>query len=140
MKPEFSGVERRLEKLKSCLSDLEPFKERPLRDIAGDSNLRAIVERNLELACQCCIDIANRIISIEDIEKPVDYTTAILKLGEANIIPSEFAKSFSSIAGFRNILIHEYLEIDWKEVYKNLQNIDNFYLFLKHIRKWLAVR
>ena len=102
--------------------------------------MRAIVERNLELACQCCIDIANRIISIEDIEKPVDYTTAILKLGEANIIPSEFAKSFSSIAGFRNILIHEYLEIDWKEVYKNLQNIDNFYLFLKHIRKWLAVR
>lgn len=35
-----------------------------------------------------------------------------------------FAQKFAPIAGFRNILIHEYLDIDWDEVYKNLQKMD----------------
>jgi len=44
------------------------------------------------------------------------------------------------IAGFRNILIHEYLDIDWDEVYKNLQRIDQFYKFIDYIKKWLSQR
>jgi uncharacterized protein YutE (UPF0331/DUF86 family) len=35
--------------------------------------LQDIVERNLEVAIQSCIDIANRIISLDDLEKPKDY-------------------------------------------------------------------
>ncbi len=38
----------------------------------------------------------------------------------------DFAQKFAPIAGFRNILIHEYLDIDWDEVYKNLQKIDQW--------------
>jgi len=140
MPPEFSGVERRLEKLNSCLSDLEALKEKNQKEFAGDSNLRAIVERNLELACQCCIDIANRIISVEDIEKPTDYYSAIIKLGESNIIPLEFATSFASVAGLRNILVHGYLEIDWGEVYQWLRRLDDFRKFVDSIRKYLATK
>ncbi len=117
---------------------LEPLKEKSKIEFYQDEYLKDIVERNLEVAIQSCIDIANRIISLNDLEKPKDYYESIIILGKENIIPYDFAQKFAPIAGFRNILIHEYLDIDWEEVYNNLQNIDQFYDFMDYITKWLS--
>ena len=140
METEFSGIEQRLEKLKKCLIKLEPFKEKSKEEFLRDEYLQDIVERNLEVAIQSCIDIANRIISLDELEKPKDYYGSIIRLGEESILPYDFAQKFAPITGFRNILIHEYLDIDWDEVYKNLQKIDQFYKFMDYIKKWLAQR
>ena len=137
MKPEFSGIERRLQRLRECLLKLEPLRDKKKHEFLEDPYLRDIVERNLEVAAQACIDIANRIISIEHLEKPRDYYEAILRLGEARILPPDFARHFAPLAGFRNILIHEYLEIDWDEVYQNLQELKDLYSFLDHVREWM---
>jgi len=120
------------------LLKLEPLKEKSKKEFYQDEYLKDIVERNLEVAIQSCIDIANRIISLIDLEKPKDYYESITILGKENILPYDFAQKFAPIAGFRNILIHEYLDIDWEEVYNNLQNIDQFYDFMDYIKKWLA--
>jgi len=140
METEFSGIEQRLERLKKCLIKLEPFKEKSKEEFLRDEYLQDIVERNLEVAIQSCIDIANRIISLDELEKPKDYYGSIIRLGEESILPHDFAQKFAPIAGFRNILIHEYLDIDWDEVYKNLQKIDQFYKFMDYIKKWLLQR
>jgi len=102
--------------------------------------LQDIVERNLEVAIQSCIDIANRIISLNGLEKPKDYYGTIIILGKKNILPFDFAQKFAPITGFRNILIHEYLDIEWDEVYNNLKNIEHFYQFIDYIQKWLTQR
>ena len=138
METEFSGIEQRLERLKKCLIKLEPFKEKSKEEFLRDEYLQDIVERNLEVAIQSCIDIANRIISLDELEKPKDYYGSITRLGEESILPHDFAQKFAPITGFRNILIHEYLDIDWDEVYKNLQKIDQFYKFMDYIKEWLS--
>jgi len=102
--------------------------------------LRDIVERNLEIAAQCCIDISNRIISLEKAKKPQDYYEAFIRLGELNVLPEEFARNFAPIAGFRNILVHEYLGVNWDEVYKNLQEIDELAQFAEIVRGWVLRR
>ena len=119
---------------------LEPFKEKSKEEFLSDEYLQDIVERNLEVAIQSCIDIANRIISLDELEKPRDYYGAIIRLGEENILPYVFAQKFAPVAGFRNILIHEYLEINWDEVYHNLKQIDQFYEFMNYVEKWLDQR
>jgi len=120
------------------LQKLEPLKEKKLEELLQDEYLCDIVERNLEVAAQACIDIANRIISLEDLEKPKDYYEAIMRLGEAGVLPMDFAQKFAPIAGFRNVLIHEYLDIDWEEVYSNLQKLEDLHRFKNHILEWLA--
>ncbi|MCK4355486.1 DUF86 domain-containing protein, partial [Candidatus Bipolaricaulota bacterium] len=67
-----------------------------------------MVERNLEVAAQACIDIANRIISMEQLEKPRDAYGAIEMLGKVGVLPRELAERLSPIADSRNILVHEY--------------------------------
>ncbi|MCD5415735.1 DUF86 domain-containing protein [Candidatus Bipolaricaulota bacterium] len=119
---------------------LEPLKTKTSDEFASDPYLKDIVERNLEVAAQACIDIANRIISMEQLEKPRDAHGAIEMLGTVDILPRELAKRLAPIAGLRNILVHEYLEIDWDEVLRNLQRMGDLYAFMEHIKRWLKDR
>lgn len=138
MSEEFNGIERRLDELSERLARLRPFANKSRQDFDQDPYLRDIVERNLEVAIQCCLDISHRIIALENARKPSDYYEAILIVGELGIISPDFARRFAPIAGFRNILVHEYLLLDWDRVYDYLQNIDDMELFGKLVRQWIV--
>jgi len=140
MSPEFAGIERRLDRLNECLQKLEPLRRRPLAEFLTDAYLRDIVERNPEVAAQCCIDIANRIIALESAPRPTDYDESLLRLGEIGILPFEFAQRIAPLGGFRNILVHEYLSIEWNIVYDNLQHLDDLARFADFVRQWLRDR
>lgn len=122
------------------MARLEPLKDKSLGDFDEDPYLRDIVERNLEVAAQCCIDICHRIISLEKAEKPHDYYDAILRMSELGVLDSHFARSFAPIAGFRNVLVHEYLGINWDEVFDNLQRLDALVRFAESIKRWMQTK
>ncbi len=140
MPNEFNGIERRLDELSERLARLEPLRDRKRADFDADPYLRDIVERNLEICAQCCIDICHRIIVLENARKPSDYYEAFVIVGELGILTPEFARRLAPLAGFRNILTHEYLAVDWDQVYRNLLNIDDLILFTKEIQRWLSKR
>jgi len=117
---------------------LRPLSDKSRQDFDQDPYLRDIVERNLEIAIQCCIDISHRIIALENARKPTDYYEAILLMGEIGVLPSEFARGLAPIAGFRNILVHEYLRVDWDQVYAHLQQLENLERFRDLVQFWLA--
>jgi uncharacterized protein YutE (UPF0331/DUF86 family) len=137
MPSEFSGIERRLNELNERLARLEPFRTRARAEFDADPYLRDIVERNLEVAAQCCIDIGHRIIALQEAPKPRDYYEAILRLGELRVLPPDLAQRLAPIAGLRNVLIHEYVAVNWDEVYRSLQQLDDLIAFAEAIRAWL---
>jgi uncharacterized protein YutE (UPF0331/DUF86 family) len=137
MTTEFSGIERRLDELSERLARLEPLKNKSLEEFLQDAYLRDIVERNLEIAAQACIDICHRLIALGNARKPVDYYEAFLIVGEMGILPGDFARRLASMAGFRNILVHEYLQVDWDLVYENLQRLEDLYRFREYVVHWL---
>jgi uncharacterized protein YutE (UPF0331/DUF86 family) len=140
MNVEFSGIERRLDELSERLARLAPLSIRPLADFHADPYLRDVVERNLEVAAQCCLDICHRIITLEGAPKPRDYRDAILRMGELGVLPADLTERLAPLAGFRNILVHEYLAVDWDEVYGNLVDLDDLGRFAALVRTWLRKR
>ena len=84
--------------------------------------------------------MGNRIISIEDAQKPKDYYEIFLILGNLQVLPAEFAAQIAPLAGFRNVLVHAYVSIDWDLVHEHLQKLEEFYDFETHIKKWLKSR
>jgi len=52
---------------------------------------------DLSSNAQCCIDIGNRIISLQAAQKPRDYYESILRLGELSVLPMDFAESLAPI-------------------------------------------
>jgi uncharacterized protein YutE (UPF0331/DUF86 family) len=126
-----------LDRLRECLNKLEPLRDKAREEFEKDPYLRDIVERNLEVAIQCCIDMGHRIISIEEAVKPTDYYEGFIILGQLKVLPINFSKKIASMAGFRNILVHEYIGIDWDEVYRNLQRLPDIYRFAEFVRDWM---
>ncbi len=134
---EFNGIERRLDELNERLQRLRPLQEKTRSDFEEDPYLRDIAERNLEVAAQCCIDICSRIIGLEDGPKPQDYYEAIRRQGSLGVLPPEFAERLAPLAGFRNVLAHQYLSVNWDEVYSHLHQLDDLDRFAQHVRRWL---
>jgi uncharacterized protein YutE (UPF0331/DUF86 family) len=54
-----------LDELDERLARLAPLVSRTRAEFDVDAYLHDIVERNLEVAAQCCIDVSHRVISIE---------------------------------------------------------------------------
>ncbi len=104
-------IHARLEKLKEYVSILETLQSTSEEELKTDVIKKGAIERYLQLAIEACIDIAELIISNRRFKTPETARDAIEILGEEGIISKEFADRFSKAVGFRNILIHDYLEI-----------------------------
>ena len=137
MPDELNVITRRLDELNERLARLQPLQNKTRSDFDGDPYLRDIVERNLEVAAQACLDICHRLIALGKARKPVDYYEAFLIVGEMGILPGDFALKLAPLAGFRNILVLEYLKVDWVLVYENLQRMDDLYRFRDDVTNWL---
>lgn len=67
----------------------------------------------------------------------MDYYEAFIILGEIGVLPMEFTRKMTPLAGFRNILVHEYLGVDWDHVLKHLHHLQDLYEFSEYIRDWI---
>ena len=70
-----------------------------------------------------------------------DYATAIDHLAETGILPARFADRFRGVAGFRNVIVHGYLEVDLEVVHRVLnERLDDFAEFAQRVNEHLADR
>lgn len=132
----------KLEKLQEYLRILRNYRSHSLEDLKKDVTLRGAVERYLEVSIECCLDIGEMIISWERARKPETYREVIEILGEIGVLPGDFADKFAPAAGFRNILVHMYAEIDVERVYlylqRDLEDIEKFAVFVARYLEGLS--
>jgi len=95
------------------------------------------VERGLQLCAQNVLDVATHIAASAGREVP-DYGSAIDRLGEMGILPRDFAARLRAIAGFRNVIVHGYLEVDVRTVHALLnQRLEDFTEFAFLVDQYL---
>lgn len=120
----------RLGKLKEYVDFLETVKQHDKETYISDPYIYGASERFLHLAIECVIDIGNHIISDMKYRKPESNRDIFGILCENGIISGALCESLSKMASFRNILVHDYLQIDRGIVYdiitKNLDDIKSF--------------
>ncbi|WP_406660234.1 DUF86 domain-containing protein [Methanolobus sp. ZRKC3] len=129
---------RKLNFMQKCVSYLKSV-DSGSNELDTNYELRSAVERNFQLAIESAIDIGEIIISEEGFERPEDYRTVFLTLGRKGIIPRDFAEDFSQAAGFRNVLVHIYEDIDTSILYNFLTDrLEDFDEFARHIAQYLS--
>ena len=67
---------------------------------------------NIERACQAAIDMAMHVVAERHMGVPQSNADAFVLLERAGLIDSTLSKSLRGMAGFRNIAVHQYEEID----------------------------
>ena len=123
---EYVGLLRRIR----TLADEKEFISDPL--IYGNA------ERYLQLAIQSVLDISNHIVADRGLGLPADSKALFDLLAKERVVSARFAKKLTSMAGFRNLLVHEYLEIDRRRVYHVLiRELGDFEKFVEAVTKLL---
>lgn len=129
----------RLKRLAEYVEFLNRKKSLRREEFLQSQESQLAVERALQLAIQIVIDIATHILSTTSNETPKDYSEAIIKLARIGVIPTAFANKIAPMPRFRNVLVHEYVDIDMNQVYRNLQDeLDDFAEFARYINEWLS--
>jgi len=113
-------IDARLRELSHRLRRVAAKKPATLRHLVEDEDLQDIVSRNLELAIQACIDIAMHLCGAYEVV-PESSGEAFTTLAERNLIQRALAQRLRRAVGFRNVLVHEYVEIDWTIVQRAIE-------------------
>jgi len=125
-----SKIENQISVIKKYLKILENYKKYSKEEIEENLDIRGAVERYLYLVVQATIDLAEAVISLKDFRKPRSFAESFLILEEEKIIDKRLAEHLVKMVGFRNILAHDYIEIDYEIVYdvlhKRLEDIKEF--------------
>ena len=136
-RPDARVVTRHLVALRKALAILRRHAEVSSGSLGTDAERRWAVERGLQLCAQNALDIASHISSAVGLD-PGNYGSSIDCLVEAGALPQDFGEHFRGIAGFRNVLVHGYLEIDLDLLARMLsERLDDFEEFACHVEHWL---
>ncbi len=99
------------------LQKLAPFAKLSQDQYIENMEAQQQVERLLERIVDRLIDLNYHIVKEISQQIPRDYHDSFIRLGKEQIVPQELAKKMAQSAGMRNILAHEYDEVDPKQIY-----------------------
>jgi uncharacterized protein YutE (UPF0331/DUF86 family) len=113
-------LEKKLAFVESCVSDLQRLA------IGGkiDTDLkeRRFIEHTLQLAIQACLDAASHVVSDDRLGEPSTNQELFRLLERAGRLPQELARNLSAAAGFRNVLVNGYADVDSRVTRDVLEN------------------
>ncbi len=114
-------IDARLRELSRRLRRVEARRPASVKALAADEDLQDILARNLEVAIQTCIDIAYHLCGAHGVV-PTTAAEAFSELAGRGLLDRHLAARLRLAVGFRNVLIHEYTDIDWKIVMRVMRS------------------
>lgn len=120
------------------LNELIKYKDFSFDEIAKSFEKHTIVERIIERIVNDAIDINQHIIKENQLELPNDFKGGFLKLKDLNIYSEKFADEISQSAGLRNIITHQYRDLDEKIFYNSIKDcLEQYNQYCDFILKYL---
>ena len=130
-------LRRHLASLDAALAQLRGHAGRPVTLLQTDLDELWTVEHGLQLCAQNALDLATHIAASAGRDVP-DYASALDALSAIGVLDPAFVAHFRSIAGFRNLLVHGYIEVDIPKLHRLLnKGLDDFAEFAAKITAYL---
>ncbi len=131
-------VRRHLLAIDEAVQQLRRHQACSLAELAADRDRLWAIERGLQLCAQHALDVSTHLAAAAGHDVP-DYASAVDRLAGLGVLPPAFATRFRGVAGFRNVLVHGYQELDLAIVHRLLQTgLDDFVAFARHVDAYLA--
>jgi uncharacterized protein YutE (UPF0331/DUF86 family) len=123
------------------LKRLSVLSELSIDQISEDFIKYAALKNILMETIGRAIDINEHLISElaePDIEAPKTYRETFTLLADLNILPKDFAEEISKSAGLRNVIVHEYNDLNRVTIYKKVGDAIKQYInYSDYILKFL---
>ena len=132
--------EMRVHRLLRQASDVVDFLD---AEAAADEAIRAqrrwldSVKYNFVVAIECCVDVGQHLCAVQGWGPPSTNADTFRLLSEHSVIPGELGTRMAQASGFRNVLVHEYVEVRDDLVVANLGRTTDIRQFVAAVADWL---
>jgi uncharacterized protein YutE (UPF0331/DUF86 family) len=135
------SVRARLLKLEEVIEHLLALRRVPEPEIERDFRNRWALERGLQLGAEALLDVGNHVLSAAFGTAATGYEDIVRQLGRRGVIDPELATRLRGLGGFRNILVHAYLDLDSGQLFERLRHApEDFSAFVAAVRQWLEAQ
>jgi uncharacterized protein YutE (UPF0331/DUF86 family) len=128
-------VDRLLDRIASDVRELAELRKLGT-DLICDRRALAAAKYYFITAIEGCARVAQHIIASQEWKVADSNADAIRRLGAEGVLTVELAETLARAVGFRNVLVHEYTEIDNLHVVSNLDRLDNLTDFVAAVARW----
>lgn len=111
------------------LRGLEPRVEGP-ESLQRDLSLHNDVLFSLLITAQRVIDISGELAARRG-QRFEDYTEAVRSLSACEEFPPDLVDRLSLLPGFRDVLIHEYVALDYEQVVRAIRDLEPLAEFVR---------
>jgi uncharacterized protein YutE (UPF0331/DUF86 family) len=133
------AVEVRLRRLEEVISELALLSKADPQEFRERLSEMWKVERGLQLGAEILLDIGNHILVAQFGVSPQGYREIIERLADRNVISRSLLDRLRGLAGFRNILVHDYLDLNTDQILGILGRApQDLSEFAREIREWLS--
>jgi len=115
-------IRRRLKRFGEYLAILERFQRYDLEAFLSDPERYGSAERFLQLAIEASLDMGSHVIADENLGAVEQSRDIPRRFREHGRISEDLEQRWIRMIGFRNILVHEYVDVDRTIVYDVVQN------------------
>lgn len=130
-------VAKKLAFIETCVQQLRTL-ARPER-IAEDVREERFVQHTLQLAIQAALDVASHIVSDERLGEPATNQDLFQILARHGWTSPGQVATLRAMAGFRNLLVHGYADVDRRIVRDVVEHrLDDLLRFVEGVRARLA--
>jgi uncharacterized protein YutE (UPF0331/DUF86 family) len=134
-----SPLIERLAELRRHLSHLRELRPRVAgaEELRGDLSLSNDVLHSLQLVCQSVIDLAGDLSAHRGLRFET-YADAVRALSASGEFPPQIIRTLTQLPGFRNVIVHEYVSLDYERVIEALDNLEPVEEFVRIVAGLLA--
>jgi uncharacterized protein YutE (UPF0331/DUF86 family) len=130
-------IAKRLAFIEACVHDLRTLARVELID--HDVREQRFIEHTLQLAIQAALDVASHIVSDERLGEPATNQELFALLSKHGWTAPGQLPALRAMAGFRNVLVHGYADVDRAIVRDVVEHhLDDLLGFVAGIRARLA--
>jgi len=134
----YSKLEGMFRRLDEYLTHLQVLAQVAPEQLTADAIRLGAAKYYLQIAIECCVDIANYIIARQNWRAPRSLADSFAVLVENGILPTAFEPTARRMAGLRNRLVHLYWEVDADTLCDTLRNnLTDFERFKAAIHRYL---
>jgi uncharacterized protein YutE (UPF0331/DUF86 family) len=130
-------IELLRERLAALRATIERLRTLRAQD-QGDPISEWAIERGLQIAAQSVFDIGNHVLSGGFGERPSEYAQVPSSLAREGVISEALRSKLEGLAGFRNLLVHDYVRVDPARVHQLLRDrLEDLAAFADQVEGWL---
>ena len=125
--------------IERCLRRIQEEYAGDVQNLVANQTKQDAIILNLQRACETAIDLAMYVVSQRKLGVPQDSRDAFSLLQTAGILPADLAQHMQQMVGFRNVAIHEYINLNLEVVHSIItKQVDDFRTFSSTIVKACA--